>query len=341
MKESLPSWTYFSCLFSNCCSVYLSFPLFHFPNVLFVFNWQPQPSHLERETGGRVYRETNFGCFSPCSVQKVTMIKTRVCHRYPSPAANAFHSESFTTGPDIPSVHTLRSQMGVWDTKKASDRRPEAETQLRLPGSQIPTPSYVTGSSGSLSSWLWKLISYSFWNYLLRCLVHAQACVCACTHTLTLLHQGLMILKEFPYYILSFTRSRITRYWLWDGVSHVMVSSPTFLIDQDIAAPVFSHLHPDGNSLSTTNTHEASSACFSSLLEAETTQPGQCQYPDAYQSCQGAGSWWDSCPDGFGGGGGGPYSFTFTLGHKWKWTCIPQLIGQWVMALCWRRVDLD
>lgn len=67
MKESLPSWTYFSCLFPNCCSVYLSFPLYHFPNVLFVFNWWCQPSHLESETGGTVYRGTNFGCFFPCS----------------------------------------------------------------------------------------------------------------------------------------------------------------------------------------------------------------------------------------------------------------------------------
>lgn len=121
----------------------------------------------------------------------------------------------------------------------------DAEIKLRSPGFHIPTPTYVAGSSGSLSSWLWKLISYSFWNYLLPSLgmrtVHAQACVCACTHThsLTLLCQHLIIPKEFPYYILSFTSASITRYCLWDGVPHTTVSSPTFLIDQDTAAPVF------------------------------------------------------------------------------------------------------
>ena len=110
-----------------------------------------------------------------------------------------------------------------------------------------------------------------------------------------------MIPKKFPCYILSFTGARIIRYCLWYGVSHIMVSSPMFLIDQDTAAPVFSHLHPDGNSLSTTNTHEAFYAHLSSLLEAETTQPRQCWYPDVCQSCWGAGSWWDSCSDVFRG----------------------------------------
>lgn len=145
---------------------------------------------------------------------------------------------------------------------------------------------------------------------------------CVHTHILTLLCQGLMIPKEFPYCVLSFTGARITRYCLWDCVSHITVSSPTFLIDQDTAAPVFSHLRPDGNSLSTMKTYEASSARLSSLLEAETAQPGQRRYPDTHQSCQAAGSWWDSCPDGFRGEAA-PYSFSFTLRHEWKWTFIP------------------
>lgn len=98
--------------------------------------------------------------------------------------------------------------------------------------------------------------------------------VCVHAHTLTLLCQGLMIPKELPYYILSFSGARITRYCLSYGFSHIMVTSPMFLIEQDTTAPVFSHFHPDGNSLPTTNTHEASCSHLSSLLEAETAQPG-------------------------------------------------------------------
>lgn len=189
MKESLPSWTYFSCLFSNCCSVYLSFPLFHFPNVLFVFNWRRQPSHMERETGGRVYRETNFGCFCLCSPQKVAVIK-EACHQYPLSVVNAFHSVPFTLGAENPSVYTLRSQMSIWEREGQCRLVAEAEINLRSPGFQSPAPSYVAGSSESLSSWLWKFISYSFWNYLLpslgMCTVHAQECTCVCMHTLSL-----------------------------------------------------------------------------------------------------------------------------------------------------------
>lgn len=158
MKESLPSWTYFSCLFSNCCSVYLSFPLFHFPNALFVFNWWRQPSHLERETGGRVYRGTNFGCFFPCSS----------------------HCSTWE-----PSVNALNLQMGFWDTEEASTDCNSGTS----PGFQMPTPSYTAGSSGCLSPCLWKSISYSFQNDLLPslgiCTVHAQTCMGACTHTHT------------------------------------------------------------------------------------------------------------------------------------------------------------
>lgn len=88
--------------------------------------------------------------------------------------------------------------------------------------------------------------------------------------------------KGFSYYILSFARARITRYCLGDCVSNVAVSRPKFLIDEDTAAPVFSHLHPDGNSLSTTKTHEVSSAHLLSVLEAETTQPGQRRHPDTF-----------------------------------------------------------
>lgn len=73
--------------------------------------------------------------------------------------------------------------------------------------------------------------------------------VCLHAHTLTLLCQGLMIPKEFPCYILSFNGARITRYCLSYGVSHITVTSPIFLIEQDTTAPVFSHFHPDGNSL--------------------------------------------------------------------------------------------
>lgn len=61
----------------------------------------------------------------------------------------------------------------------------EAEMKLRSPGFQIPAPSYIAGSSGSLSSWLWKLISNSFPKLLTSQFGHVyNACpsVHACMH---------------------------------------------------------------------------------------------------------------------------------------------------------------
>lgn len=112
-----------------------------------------------------------------------------------SPASlifHAFHSVPLTPGPDSPSVTALRSQVGIRDTEKASagwasgrGRNKDQVTWLPDPRSQLRN-----SSSGSLSSWLWKLISYSFRNYLLpssgMCAVHAQACVPAYTFTSSL-----------------------------------------------------------------------------------------------------------------------------------------------------------
>ncbi|RMC07634.1 hypothetical protein DUI87_17110 [Hirundo rustica rustica] len=55
-------------------------------------------------------------------------------------------------------------------------------------------------------------------------------------------------------------------------VFHTVASIPVFLIDQDTASPVFSHLLSDGYSLSTKNTLVASSALLWPLLNAETAQ---------------------------------------------------------------------
>lgn len=131
-----------------------------------------------------------------------------------------------------------------------------------------------------------KTIYFPVWTCV-QC-TPKYACMHAHTHILTLLCS--MIPKEFPYHILSFTGARITRYCLWYGVSHIAVSSPVFLIDQDTAAPVFSHLHPDANSLSNTYTHEAFSAFLSSLLLAVSTQPGEHWYPGS--QAVGLLPWW-------------------------------------------------
>lgn len=121
--------------------------------------------------------------------------------------------------------------------------------------------------------------------------------VCLHAHTLTLLCQGLMIPKEFPCYILSFNGARITRYCLSYGVSHIMVTSPIFLIEQDTTAPVFSHFHPDGNSLPMKPPVLISHHCSRLRLPSQ----GSAGTLIACQFCQGAGSWWDFSPDGLGG----------------------------------------
>lgn len=155
----------------------------------------------------------------------------------------------------------------------------EAEIKLRSLGFQIPAPSYVAGRQRVPQFMALEIHFLFFLELFTSQFGHVySACpsvhVCVHAHTLTFLCQGLMIPKEFPYYILSFTGARITRYCLSYGVSYIMVTSPMFLIEQDTTAPVFSHLHPDGNSLPTMNTHEASCAHLLSLLEAETAQPG-------------------------------------------------------------------